>query len=74
MSFENINQSDFKKNNEALNNLLLNSETGKSAEEWKAMIFPTLTADEVKERDEEKDKLFKEWYKRSRKSHRPDLD
>lgn len=60
MSLENFNEGDFQQHSEALQNLLLNSETGKSAEEWKAMIFPTLTADEVKERDEEKDKLFRE--------------
>lgn len=60
MSFEYFKEADINKHNQVLQNLLLNSKAGKSAEEWKAMIFPTLTADEVKERDKEKDKLFKE--------------
>lgn len=52
----------FQQNNEAVSNIVLQSESGKSANEWRktmiAEFFPILTAEEIQQRDKEKDKLF----------------
>ena len=63
----------FEKNSIIVLENLRKSEAGKSAEYWRAQLFPVLSAEEIKERDDAKAKLFEWGNAHLRKAHRLDL-
>lgn len=60
----------FANNSVAVNQLLLNSQSGKSAEYWRAQMFSILSVEDIKARGDQKVEMFKNGNKHIKDAHR----
>ncbi len=64
----------FEQNNKIVGEILKSSWTQNSVEDYTQELFFTISHEEIKNRDEKKEKVMKDPYKEIRKRHRKDLD